>query len=198
MPSPPLSSLKKHRPLCPWLPVDPRKLSFRNLREASPTAAPDTLNTITTLAYANQLWVDGLPARAVLTLAKVLYAGPTVDESAENALAAAFPRRPYAAMSWMFRRWATDPELFWGNPRLSFEHQATRRKPDPDSTLFVTRAWAVCALLQTHRPDIPGDPAIPQKQLDIPAIHNELNRHADPAEATLFQQALDPGIVEMK
>jgi hypothetical protein len=66
---------------------------------------------------------------------------------------------PYAALAWMMQH--HDSDDFPGNPRLSYQHQATRLRGDR-AELRSARAWAVWALACAARPSLPGDLDCPE------------------------------------
>ena len=57
------------RPACPLLPAPSRRLSWRDLEGA----ADEPELYLNCLAYAQQLWQDNLPARALLAVDRALY-----------------------------------------------------------------------------------------------------------------------------
>lgn len=173
-------------PLCPYLPVANQRLNYRAFQTGSNIRS--LTNPSLMLAYGQQLWCDGLPSRAVLALARVLYLDTPPPSRGEIDLAILSRERPYEALAWMFSHWERVAGLFWGNPRVSFEHQAIRQKKQTSQT-FIWRAWAVCHLLDYIRPDISGD-ATTGPLPSLRTVIAGLTAHASPGEAILLSNLL--------
>lgn len=134
--------------------------------------------------YGNFLWQTGHAGRAVLAITRSLYA----DLPPDDPIYSEWPL-PYAALSWIFQHHPIDD--FPGNPRISFQHQATRlRSPHPQRR--AARAWAVWALVRQAKPQLPGDPKDPVPEPTLAEIKQRLESHAHPGESTLWQCVLNP------
>ena len=104
---------------------------------------------MTALTYAQLLWEQNLPARALLAIDRALL----TNLSGEEAELLIWPL-PYRAMSWMVANY--DEAAFVGNPRVHFQHLATRVKGDrKDQRKW--RAWASWYIARQARPDLPRD-----------------------------------------
>ena len=117
------------------------------------------------LQYGHYLWLQGHAGRAILALTRALYA----DIAPNNPILRQWPL-PYAALQWIVAHHSNDD--FPGNPRISFQHQATRLR-GPRQELRRARAWAVWALIRQARPSLPGDladPVDPPMQEQIEAM----------------------------
>ncbi len=151
-------------------------LDYRELRRHSTRRDADFYYSA--LCYGHQLWVSGHAGRALLALTRALYA----DLRADEPVLQQWPL-PYAALGWILRHHASDD--FPGNPRLSFQHQACRMRP-PRQALRTARAWAVWALACRARPNLSGDPALPE--MEPAAVRQLLATHGLPGEAALWEQ----------
>ncbi len=132
------------------------------------------------LQYGHYLWLHGHAGRALLALARGLYA----DLQPTEPLLRDWPL-PYAALEWMITTHPSDD--FPGNPLLSFQHQACRM-PEPRRWQRCARAWAVWALIQRHRPSLTSDPALPCPSTT--AIFHLLQQHGHPSEAELWAERI--------
>lgn len=132
------------------------------------------------LRYGHALWHRGQAGRALLALTRALYA----DVAAEDPILQSWPL-PYAAMAWMIRH--HDSDDFPGNPRLSYQHQATRLRGERRA-LRSARAWAVWAIVRAIRPQLPGDPTcleLPHKDIQF-----LLEQNGHPGESELWRTVL--------
>jgi hypothetical protein len=89
------------------------------------------------LQCAQSLWIQGLPAQAILMLNKALSLAPIHLPIMDQ-----FPY-PYAALTYLMENCPTD--VFMGNPRRHWQHLATRMSGD-FSQLRIARAWACWAI----------------------------------------------------
>lgn len=131
------------------------------------------------MRYAGSLWSRGLPARAVLALVRGLYLWPatTAWPAPENC--------PYAALCWMLNA-PRCPGLFYGNPRLSFQHQAVRM-PARCGALRSVRATAAWHLASAHNPHaLPLDPDCAEPLLCSKTVTQQLQTLGAPGEAQAF------------
>ena len=90
------------------------------------------------LKYGHYLWLKGHAGRSILAVTRALYANlsggaPMLDQ---------WPL-PYTALRWIVAKHPSDD--FPGNPRISFQHQATRLRGERQALRRI-RAWAVWAL----------------------------------------------------
>lgn len=168
--------------LCPFLPFAEGPLDYRSLAQhrEGPRGGEFYLAALT---YAQQLWLRELPARAILALVRALYA----DEPPEAEQLAAWPP-PYAALRW-FLRHAPTTGPFLGNPRLSFEHQATRIRALPHDPR-PWRAWGCWAIVRETRPDLPGEPGLDEPYPTLAEIAAGLHATGWPGEAEIWESAV--------
>lgn len=133
---------------CPLLPECPESGSHRLLSKFGESRDGEFF--IAALTYAQFLWCAGHPARSILALCRAFYAARCLGEQfhGQHPL-------PYQAYAWLI----TQPGAtgFFGNPRVSFQHQATRMPPNKPAFRQI-RATALWHLTRTMRPDLPGDP----------------------------------------
>ena len=163
-------------PICPLLPPPRAQMDYRCLRQNR--AEPHSL-LAEALAYGHYLWLRGLPARALLALARGLYC----DAPAGG------PPLPYGPMAWMMRNYDDRSGAFLGNPRLSFQHQALRLRGERRQQRSW-RAWGVNALARAALPHLPSDPSIPDPEPDLVTIAQMLNAHGLPGETALLLAAM--------
>lgn len=140
------------RSACPFLPITDEVCDYRILQQHGPRRDADFY--FSALQYAQQLWCDGHAGRALLAATRALYA----DLAEGDEVLKKWPL-PYAALAWMMKQ--HDSDDFPGNPRLSYQHQATRLR-GPRAELRSARAWAVWALACQARPRLSGDPDCPE------------------------------------
>ena len=137
---------------------------------------------LTALRYGHHLWLSGHSGRAILTLTRALYAD--VPESA--AILQEWPL-PYRALHWIV---AQHPgHDFPGNPRISFQHQATRLRGER-MELRRARAWAVWELIRKAKPELPGDLTQEIREPDSREIEAGLRHYGHSNESYIWQSAL--------
>jgi len=173
------TTTEKRRPPCPLLPIPEGPLSYRTLR-AEPggqALVPDELFD-RARAYANDLWMRGLPARALLALCRALYLAP--GELSEHR------RQPWDVFVWMLRN--HQGLDFLGNPRISFVHQATRIRAE--HVLKRQRAWALWYLSRANLPHLPPDPKVSEDPPALEELVVYLNEAGLPGEGTSFHDCL--------
>jgi len=134
------------------------------------------------LQYGHYLWLQAKAGRAVLALTRGLYA----DLPPGTPMLEEWPL-PYAALKWIFARHPSAD--FPGNPRVSFQHQATRLRGAREARRRA-RAWAVWALVRTTRPELPADEAQGIEEPGLAEIERLLQAHGIPEEAALWKNAL--------
>lgn len=180
-----MSKIISKTPLnCPHLPEADLALTHRCLTELNAKTQP-TQFYVTALRYGHTLWHKGHAGRAILAITRALYA----DVPANDPILKDWPL-PYAALAWIIKTHSSDD--FPGNPRISFQHQATRLKGERQD-LRRARAWAAWALIRKARPSLPADE---EQQIEEPSIEGisqqlETSGHAD--EATLWHEVLVNG-----
>jgi hypothetical protein len=164
---------------CPFLPIAGESMSYRHLRTHNPHV-PESAQAFFTAAcrYANYLWMQNLPARAILALCRAIYVDPRLLDRKT--------RQPYAAYVWMLQH--AHGDSFLGNPRFSFARQATR-VPDSEH-LKSRRAWALWYLTRDTRPELPADPAVFENPPDIETLAAYLNRHGLRGEGDCLRDCL--------
>ncbi len=101
------------------------------------------------LETGQSLWLQGLPAQALLQINRAMGAELTGDE----AVLKEWPI-PYAAAAWIMR--GRVDSQFIGNPRRHYQHLATRMV-EPRKELRTWRAWACWALACRIFPEMPAD-----------------------------------------
>lgn len=136
----------------------------------------------TALKYGHHLWLKGHAGRSLLAITRALYAD--VPQGAE--LLKRWPL-PYAALCWIVANHSSDD--FPGNPRISFQHQATRIRGDRQA-LRRARAWAVWALIREAKPTLPGDATQDVNEAALSDITAQLDRMGHVGEAATWQTAL--------
>lgn len=144
--------------------------------------APSPLFYETALQYGHYLWRHGHAGRAILAITRALYA----DVRENDPILRRWPL-PYAAYRWILSHHPRSD--FPGNPRVSFQHQATRLR-GPRKALRRTRAWAVWAIVREHRPELPGDPGQPVREPTPAEIESYLGQLGHDNEVDLWKRAL--------
>lgn len=166
---------------CPYLPVPDARMSYRCLTESGKTS--EDAFYVSALRYGHYLWLEGHAGRSILALTRALYAN--IDEKAP--ILDQWPL-PYAALKWMITNHPSDS--FPGNPRISFQHQATRLRGERQ-TLRRARAWAVWALVRRAKPNLRGDDSQVIEEPPIDWIAEQLKKEGHTNEAALWRAALD-------
>jgi hypothetical protein len=164
---------------CPFLPSCGRPLSWRDLSEHREDQGGELY--LLCLEYAQQLWLDDLPARALLAVDRALYC----DVAAGDEALQAYPL-PYAAIRWLVSQ---RPTSFTGNARVHYQHLADRVRGDRAETKRW-RAWAAWALVRQARPDLPADPRHVVREPSSADIQAGLEAHGICGEAAVWLDAL--------
>jgi len=172
MPDPPLH--------CPFLPSPAEPLDYRILSAHGPRR--DAEFYFDALRYGHHLWLQRHSGRALLALARALYA----DVSASAEVLKTWPL-PYAALRWIVESHSGDD--FPGNPRISFQHQACRLR-GPRAEQRRARAWAAWALVRKARPNLPGDPSLDSEEPSLATIAAALEQYGHPGERVRWQSVL--------
>lgn len=167
---------------CPFLPSCGRTLDWRDLAEHR--AEPGAELYLLCLEYAQQLWLDDLPARALLAVDRALYC----DVPADAPSLQAYPL-PYAAIGWLVGQ---PSEAFTGNPRVHYQHLADRVRGER-ADLKKWRAWAAWAVVRRVRPELPADPLHAVKEPTHDEIAEGLRAHGHVGEAELWRREAAAG-----
>jgi hypothetical protein len=158
-------------------------MSYRSLRDARGQDAESYY--LSALRYGNALWEIEQSGRAILAITRALY----TDLPEEAAVFKDWPL-PYKALRWIV---ATHPSVdFPGNPRVSFQHQATRMR-GRRAPLLRARAWAVWALIREAKPELPGDASQNIEEPVLEDIFGQLKLHGHSTEPAIWQKALGNG-----
>lgn len=131
-------------PPCPYLPTVTCALPITHTRKHREECGVDFY--LACLELAQSLWLQQLPAQAMLQLNKSMMAVLPADHQ----ILKSHPI-PYAAMHWIIRYAAS--KKFIGNPPRHFQHLATRmnhKLPQPE--LRVARAWCCFHLAESILP----------------------------------------------
>jgi len=172
-------------PPCPCLPVPEHVLSSACLEKHGPGRGPDFY--LTTLHYAQSLWLQGLPARALLLLNRAF----GCDLTGTEPVLTQWPL-PYRAVVWIMQHHR--PDQFLGNPRRHWQHLATRMS-GPRGESRTWRAWACWHLACLALPDLPADEEqIAHEGVREPEeaeIATHLTRLGLPGEAALWLAAAE-------
>ncbi len=166
--------------MCPHLPAPDEQMTHHCLTELR--GADRELFYFTALKYGHSLWLRGHAGRSILAITRALYA----DVSEDADILKQWPL-PYAALQWIVSN--HDSDHFPGNPRISFQHQATRLRGDRQ-VLRRARAWAVWALIREANPTLPGDLAQGIEEPTLEHIEAELRAIGHPNEVTIWRAAL--------
>lgn len=165
---------------CPYLPVPDARMSYRCLTESGKTS--EDAFYVSALRYGHYLWLKGHAGRSILALTRALYAN--IDEKAP--ILDQWPL-PYAALKWIITKHPSDS--FPGNPRISFQHQATRLRGERQ-TLRRARAWAVWALVRQAKPNLCGDDLQSIQEPTLDWIKEQLQDKGHANEVVLWHAAL--------
>ena len=169
------------KPICPFLPKPDSEMNHNCLTSRKSGDPADYY--FTALKYGNYLWLQGHAGRAILAVTKALYTLlPETDPVYTD-----WPL-PYEAIQWIVANHASDD--FPGNPRISFQHQATRMKPEHSETKRA-RAWAVWGLICQSRPSLAGDRSDPITEPSYAEIGTRLQTHGHSNEAELWEQLIN-------
>ncbi len=166
---------------CPYLPETDVQMSYRYLTESKKEQGADFY--FAALKYGHYLWLNGHAGRGILAITRALYADIRETEPILNR----WPL-PYVALKWIVTNHFSDS--FPGNPRVSFQHQATRLR-GKRQTLRRIRAWAVWALVRKAKPGLCGDNSQMIEEPTIDWIATQLQKEGHTNEPTLWQTALD-------
>ena len=164
---------------CPFLPSCGRALSWRDLNALRDDQGPGLYRLC--LEYGQQLWLDDLPARALLAVDRALYCD--VPSDAEELRE--YPM-PYRTIGWMVKQ---PSENFAGNARVHYQHLADRVRGER-AELKKWRAWAAWAVSRVARPDLEGDPKHIVTEPTHAEIEGGLRAHGLASEIAEWRKAL--------
>lgn len=167
-------------PACPHLPAVAEPLRAAAMRELGPDRGPAFY--LRALECAQSLWLQGLPAQAVLLVNRAFAA----DLDGSEGVLADWPL-PYAAMRWILENRSGDQ--FIGNPRRHFQHLATRMV-EPRKVLRSWRAWACWWYACQVFPGEPADEKQIREEGVVEPTEDEIREHLErlglPGEAELW------------
>ena len=165
--------------LCPYLPSGQKKLSWRELNALRDDQGEELY--LLCLEYGQQLWLENLPARALLAVDRALYC----DVPAHAKCLQQHPL-PYAAIGWLVSQ---PTEQFTGNARVHYQHLADRVKGDR-AAQKKWRAWAAWAVIRRVRPDLPADPDHAVTEPSHSEIRQALQLHGIKGEVETWEKAI--------
>lgn len=166
---------------CPYLPAPDRQMNHRCLTDSRKTSEIDFY--FEALKYGHYLWLNSHAGRSILALTRALYANVP-----ENASVLGKWPLPYAALKWIVASHPSDS--FPGNPRISFQHQATRLRGERQ-TLRRARAWAVWALIRKAKPTLQKDYLQAIEEPTIDWIETQLQKEGHTNEVIIWKAALN-------
>jgi len=156
-------------------------MSHRCLTEIDARACPELFYR-TALQYGHYLWQQGHAGRSILAITRALYS----DLSEDAATLEQWPL-PYRALQWIINE--HDSDHFPGNPRISFQHQATRLRGERQE-LRRARAWAVWAVIRTSKPSLTSDTCQLFTEPTLDEIETGLKQHGHNDEAALWKSVI--------
>jgi hypothetical protein len=164
---------------CPYLPSGQKKLSWRELNALRDDQGEELY--LLCLEYGQQLWLENLPARALLAVDRALYCDVSADaESLIN-----YPL-PYGAIGWLVSQ---PTEQFTGNARVHYQHLADRVRGDR-AAQKKWRAWAAWAIVRRVRPDLPADSDHVVNEPTHSEIRQALQLHGTKGEVETWEKAI--------
>lgn len=158
---------------CPYLPHPDRRYTAEDIHALGPDRSERFYATA--MSYAQTLWLDGFPAKALLLVNRAfscvlpevaLLVGGHGDHGAKLPPGSGEPGHgvmPYHAKAWIMRQRPAD--RFIGNPRRHYQHLATRMV-GPHQELRTWRAWGCWYLAKELLPEgeFPSDPEQVRKE----------------------------------
>jgi hypothetical protein len=182
--APPAPAHLPHLSACPLLPVPQEPLTAACMAPLADERGAAFYHVA--LLYGQSLWLQGVPARAILLLNRAM----GCDLNGSEPVLARWPL-PYKAAAWMLRNHL--PEHFIGNPRRHWQHLATRMV-EPRRELRTWRAWACWRMACLLLPAMQGDELqIAREGVREPSeeeIAGHLERLGLPAELQIWRDAL--------
>jgi hypothetical protein len=168
---------------CPFLPIPDLPISAASIAALGTHRGPEFY--LTALTYAQSLWLEGLPARALLLINRAM----GCDLAPADPILSAWPI-PYHAVAWILLH--HHPDHFIGNPRRHWQHLATRMV-EPRRDLRSSRAWACWYLSRLAMPFCPPDHLqLSRENITEPSpltIRSQLNLLGLPNEAETWDAA---------
>ena len=164
---------------CPYLPSGQKKLSWRELNALRDDQGEELY--LLCLEYGQQLWLENLPARALLAVDRALYC----DVSADAECLINYPL-PYAAIGWLVSQ---PTEQFTGNARVHYQHLADRVRGDR-AAQKKWRAWAAWAIVRRVRPDLAADSDHVVNEPTHGEIRQALQLHGIEGEVETWEKAI--------
>ena len=164
---------------CPFLPSCGRPLSWRDLNALRDDQGPELYRLC--LEYGQQLWLDDLPARALLAVDRALYCDVPSDAEVLSEY-----QMPYRAIGWMVKQ---PSDNFAGNARVHYQHLADRVRGER-AELKKWRAWAAWAVSRVARPDLEGDSKHVVAEPTHPEIEDGLQNFGVSGEVDEWRRAL--------
>lgn len=183
-----VTTIMSHRASCPFLPALVAGKLYDHHLLGRHGEQRDAAFYEDALRYGHALWHQGHAGRALLAITRALYA----DVTADDPILRTWPL-PYAAMAWIVQH--HDSDDFPGNPRLSYQHQATRLRGERRE-LRSARAWAVWAIVCSIRPHLDGDASC--QELSLEEIQHLLEKHGHLGEGLSWRKVIDHVVAEMK
>jgi hypothetical protein len=156
-------------------------MDWRDLRAHGQERGPAFF--CTALEYAQFLWQNGCPGRAILCLDRAF--GAQLIQG--DPIVARWPL-PYAALAWLLTH--SPPGVFLGNPRTHFQHLADRMNA-PRREVRRWRAWACWIIVRRTLPHLAGDPRHLVEEPDEAKVAEELTCHGQVAEPGLWREVLE-------
>ena len=166
---------------CPLLPDAARRLSWRDLEALKSENGPKLYRCC--LEYGQQLWLENLPARALLAVDRALYC----DVPSGDPILSEHPL-PYEVIRWMIAQ--DTGETFTGNARVHYQHLADRVRGER-AEIKSWRAWAGWALARAARPELPNDPKHAVVEPTLAQIEAGLRQWGVTHEAETWLKALN-------
>lgn len=169
---------------CPYLPVSEQLLTAACMIPLGKDRGAAFYEQA--LTYAQSLWLQGVPAQALLLINRAL--GAALEPG--HPVLAHWPL-PYRAAAWILQH-RTEAQ-FIGNPRRHYQHLATRMV-EPRRELRTWRAWACWWIARQVFPDLPADlDQIANEGIQEPQpeeIAGHLERLGHPGEGELWRAAV--------
>jgi hypothetical protein len=136
-----------HLESCPYLPEVTSPLRAAEMKICGSDRGVDFF--LLALKCAQSLWLQGLPAQALLLINRAFGADLSGVPHLERNITL-----PYAAVAWILQK--HQKNQFIGNPRRHYQHLATRMV-QPRKDLRTWRAWACWYIACQLLPDCPPD-----------------------------------------
>ena len=132
----------------PFLPKPESSMDYRDLRQYRQNQGAAFFETA--MKYANFLWYNGLPARAILAMDRALFTNLKELDKKWQSL-----ELPYSALIWFLKN--PQKDKFLGNPRVHYQHLADRVRGERKE-IKQWRTWAcwylTCKAIPELEPDV--------------------------------------------